>query len=181
MKYLKKYDIFLEDGFDVQPTDLPNIKKSKEQLTKVKGDIDDFNKKKSQIDTIYKTAKDDKEIDSKISNLLGADPKTRNPYIVNYLTAAEKQRELDKIIDNRVNNKSNMDEYKDLMQQAKDDNTKKIAQSKIDELSKKMKDDEKKIKDLKDESYKRKKQIDTTSNNNLKEIEDDVKNITTKT
>jgi len=85
MKYLKKYSSFNEeDEFDVTAMDPTNVKKSKEDLNKVRVDIDEYNKLKANIDTIYKTAKTDAEIERKVSDLLGPDKEKRNPFLINY-------------------------------------------------------------------------------------------------
>ena len=64
MKYLKKYNLFLEAGLDILPTDEPNVKASKEQMELVTKQLVDFKTKKPQIDTLYKTIKDPTQIES---------------------------------------------------------------------------------------------------------------------
>ena len=56
MKYLKRYKTFEEAEFDVSPNDTINVKKSKEQLSVVRDDIDEYNRGKPKLDLIYKNS-----------------------------------------------------------------------------------------------------------------------------
>ena len=179
MKYLKKYNDFNEEAdFDVDPKDTTNVKKSKENLTKVRKDIDNYNKQKAQIDTIYKTSKSEAEIDKRVDALLGKDKEKRNPYLINYLTVSNSERKLRSIKDDRINNKLRADEYRDLMDQTDNPDQKKAMSLKVAELNKKNVTGASNLTKLKAEADKRKSDISSSSSKNLKEIEDDIKNIT---
>ena len=67
MKYLKKYDIFLEeDEFDIKDTDAPDLKMSKEKMNSYKKWISEYSGNTSKIDNIYKNFKDPKQIESEL-------------------------------------------------------------------------------------------------------------------
>jgi hypothetical protein len=176
MKYLKKYSVFNEDQFDVDPNDPVNVKKSKENLDSVDGNIKEYNKLKPNIDSIYKTAKTDDEINKKIDDLLGKDKV--NPYITNYLTVANDERKFKTMLDDMAANKLKIDEYKDLISQSDNEDQKKLMTSTITNLNSKILNTSSSISKLKIDVEKRKKDISNSTSNNLKEIEDDIKDIT---
>jgi hypothetical protein len=181
MKYLKKYKLFKEGAeFDIQPSDETNVKKSKEELTVTDNNIKDYNKKKVDIDNIYKNAKSDDEIDKKIDTLLGPDKEKRNPYLINYLTVANDQRRFKSMFDDRVANKLKIDEYKDLISQSEDEDQKRSMQVAITELNNKITKSNADLVKLKADMNKRKKDITDTTTKNLKEVEVYIKNISTK-
>jgi len=166
-----------ESEFDIAPSDTTNVKKSKENLTKVKTDVDNYNKQKAKIDLIYKNAKDDSEIEAKVNDLLGKDKEKRNPYLINYLTVADGERKLKKLVGDKINNKLKADEYRDLIAQSTDDNQKKDMQQQILDLTNKNADISTELIKLKADSAKRKAIIDTSSSKNLKDMQIDIKNI----
>ena len=98
MKYLKKWSIYLED-FEVNNTDSSDIKMAKEKLNTLKHQIDEFNIKSKEIDSVYKT-NDDVKISNLEKSLFGdTDIKSgadRNEFLVKYLNIAKKKREIDK-------------------------------------------------------------------------------------
>lgn len=178
MKYLKKYSSFNEeDEFDVTASDSTNIKKSKEDLNKVSANIVEYNNLKSKVDSIYKNAKTDAEIDKKISDLLGVDVEKRNPFLVNYLTVASDVRKVSNMIDDRIANKLKIDEYNELISIATSPTQKASLQSSVSELNKKISLDDAALSKLKSEIEKRKKDLVSNTSNVLKDMQDDIKNI----
>ncbi len=178
MKYLKKYSSFNEeDEFDVTAMDPTNVKKSKEDLNKVRVDIDEYNKLKANIDTIYKTAKTDAEIERKVSDLLGPDKEKRNPFLINYLTVASDERKVRMMVDGRSANKLKVDEYNDLISMSDNPTQKTAMQAEVANLNKKMSIDAASLAKLKTDINKRKKDIESNISKILKDMQGDIKNI----
>ena len=84
------------------------------------------------------------------------------------------------MFDDRVVNKLKIDEYKDLISQSEDEDQKKSMQLAITELNNKITKSNADLVKLKSDMDKRKKGITDSAVKNLKEIEVDVKNISTK-
>ncbi len=176
MKYLKKYTSFNEeDEFDVSISDTIDVRMSKEELTKMKADIADYNKKKSDIDSIFRNGKTDIEINGKIDALLGKDVSKRNPYLVNYLSAAKGDKDINDIIKG-ITDDSKIKDLIDISSST-DVNTKKVMQDKISALDKKILDAKALIINKKDEIIKRKKDIDADIASKISNMQNDIKNI----
>ena len=72
MKYLKKYKKFLEVAdFDVNITDPPDLKMSKEKFETINKQIKEFKSKKSSIDTAYLKSATDSDLQLKLEQLVG--------------------------------------------------------------------------------------------------------------
>ena len=96
MRHLKYYKVFLEEAeFDVQVTDEPDIKASKEQFGDLEKNIKEYKQKKPLIDNLYLKAKTDEDIKSQIDNIVGKENK--NPFLVEYLHVASLSRKINNI------------------------------------------------------------------------------------
>jgi hypothetical protein len=177
MKYLKKYNIFLEENeFDIKETDQEDVKMSKENLTDLKSKILDYNTNKSKVDDIYK--KSDKP-EEEIKKLLGPESENRNPFLVEYASLSRIEREINNLHDENVKDKLRLDDFKQELSLTKDETTKKAVNFKISDISNRMskrnQDIVNKQKELLDLEKKHKDKMLQTSKN----IEEWVKKIST--
>ena len=140
MKYLKKYKIFLEsDEFEVEDTDTPDVKMSKEEMNKVGQHISEYKSKKPSIDTLYKNAKDDKEITDGLENILGKeDVPDRNPFLIEYSHISKLQRDIEISQKDNVNDKIKIDDFQTELRLSTDNETKASISSKITDINNRM-------------------------------------------
>ena len=138
MKYLKKYNLFLEAGLDIQPTDTPDVKTSKQQMELVTKQLADFKTKKPQIDTLYKTIKDPVQIEAGLLKILGTDVKNRNPFLVDYATISKMNKDIDNMQQENVMDKVRIDDFQQDLKMTTDPNTKQSLATKIADINKRM-------------------------------------------
>jgi hypothetical protein len=140
MKYLKKYNMFLEAGLDILPTDEPDVKASKGQMELVTKQLADFKTKKPQIDTLYKTIKDPTQIASGLTKILGVDVKSRNPFLVDYVSISKMNKDVDDMQKENVLDKVRLDDFQRDLKITTDPNLKQSLTTKIGEITKRMND-----------------------------------------
>lgn len=179
MKYLKKYNIFLEENeFEIKDTDQQDVKMSKEGLNDLKSNLAEYNTNKAKIDEIYK--KSEKPEDD-IKKLLGDDVEKRNPFLVEYASIARIEKEVSKLHDDNVKDKLKLDDFKQELSLTKDDTVKKAVNFKVSDISSRMskrnEDIVKKQKELLELEKKHKDRMLETSKN----IEEWVKKISNPT
>lgn len=178
MKYLKGYRTFEEAEFDVSPNDTINVKKSKEQLTVIRDDIDEYNRVKPKLDLIYKNSKTDIEISKKVDELVGKDKEKRNPFLVSYLTVCDDERRMSNLIKSLSEDEMSVNRMKDMMNLTDDVNQKKNMKISIDEIKNRSARTKSDISKLKLDIQKRRKDIELKTKDVLKGIQKDIKNIT---
>jgi len=116
MKYLKKYDIFLEEAeFDVQDTDSPDVKVAKDGMNTMELNLDEYKTKKSLIDKLYLEVKDPTQIEAKLKEILGATDiqggKDRNPFLVEYAHLAKLKADVESMKQQNVYDKAFIDDF----------------------------------------------------------------------
>jgi hypothetical protein len=146
MKYLKKYTLFLEeDEFDIKDTDKEDVKMSKEKLNQLESQMQEYQSKKSSIDTIYKAAKTIEETKVKIEEIIGKDAENRNPFLVEYNTVARLSKEIDIIHNEIVLDKLRADDFRQEASLVKDTTTKSAINSKLSDVQNRIAEKNKKI------------------------------------
>jgi len=168
MKYLKKYKLFLEeDEFEIEDTDKEDVKMSKEQLNKLKTDLSEYQSKKAKIDEIFKKIQNPEEASKEVEKLLGTEDK--NPFLVEYVSLARIEKEINKLHDDNANDKIKVDDFKQELSLTKDDTVKKAVEFKISDImnrmSKRNKDISDKEKELLELEQKHKEKIIETDKN----------------
>jgi hypothetical protein len=140
MKYLKKYNLFLEAGLDILPTDEPDVKASKQQMELVTKQLADYKTKKPQIDTLYKTIKDPTQIEAGLLKILGTDVKNRNPFLVDYASISKMIADVDKMQQENTLDKVRLDDFQQDLKITTDANTKQSLTTKVADINKRMTD-----------------------------------------
>jgi len=138
MKYLKKYNLFLEADLDIQVTDAPDVKTSKQQMELVTKQLADFKTKKPQIDTLYKTIKDPAQIEAGLIKILGTDVKSRNPFLVDYASISKMSTDVDNMQQENTLDKVRIDDFQQDLKITTDPNTKQSLTNKIADINKRM-------------------------------------------
>jgi len=181
MKYLKKYSSFNEeDEFHVNARSAVNSDNTEtiSDINKVNKYIDEYNNLKPKIDNIYKTSKTNDEIEKRINSLFGSDKqKARNPFLLNYKTAASDERKVRDMVDARIANKLKADEYNDLISMSDNATQKAAMQAELAKLKKKMSEDDATLAKLKTDINKRKRDVKTNISAIEKDMQSDIKNI----
>jgi hypothetical protein len=140
MKYLKKYNLFLEAGLDILPTDEPDVKASKQQMELITKQLADYKTKKPQIDTLYKTIKDPTQIEAGLIKILGTDVKNRNPFLVDYASISKMISDVDKMQQENTLDKVRIDDFQQDLKITTDTNTKQSLTTKVADINKRMTD-----------------------------------------
>jgi hypothetical protein len=140
MKYLKKYNLFLEAGLDILPTDEPDVKASKQQMELITKQLADYKTKKPQIDTLYKTIKDPTQIEAGLIKILGTDVKNRNPFLVDYASISKMISDVDKMQQENTLDKVRIDDFQQDLKITTDANTKQSLTTKVADINKRMTD-----------------------------------------
>jgi hypothetical protein len=178
MKYLKKYRLFLEeDEFEVKDTDKEDIKMSKEKLNLLKKNLSEYNSKKSQIDTIYKSSKNLKEIENKIKEMMGDEVELRNPFLVDYNNIARISKEVELIHDEIAKDKIRADDFRQEAIAVKDSTTKAAVTAKVQDVQNRIAVNNKKIVDKQKEVDELKRKLDDKREKMLSDTEDNIKKI----
>lgn len=136
MKYIKKYKKFLEN-FEINDSDDPDIKMSKEKLNDIKSKIDQYNSSKSKIDSLYNSS-EDKNISIELENIVGKDQK-RNDFLVSYANIVSLKKKIDNLKDKSDKKALELSEFKDRLSIASDE-TKKSISDKILEIQKQIRE-----------------------------------------
>lgn len=176
MKYIKIYQTFINEEIDfiISAGDSTELKAAKEELQVFKDNIKDYTDKKPKIDNIFKSTKDNSEIDKKISELIGKD-KGRNPFITDYLSVSSDSKRVQDLLSQIVDNKLNIDDYKSLIQSSTNDFQKGQINLKITDLNKKMSDANTSISKIKSDIFNKSKKISDDMKRIQKEMESKIK------
>ena len=115
MRYLRKYDFFKE-ALAVSTTDRPDEKLAKQSANDIEADLKEYNAKKTQIDQLYNSTKNNLEIEQKLKTVL-PEKENKNQFLVDYLRICRIQNEIETANSDRVlaqANKSTLTGEKDL-------------------------------------------------------------------
>lgn len=123
MKHIKSYISYNESVYKVNSTDAPELAADKTNTNKLQVDIKEFLTKKTVVDNIYMTYKDERDLISKLYSqkliLANTSNKKRiqfiNPLIGFYAQASEKKRQLKSLDDELQNKKDDISTKKSLM------------------------------------------------------------------
>lgn len=147
MRYLRKYDFFKE-ALAISTTDRPDEKLAKQSANDIEADLKEYNAKKTQIDQLYNSTKNNLEIEQKLKTVL-PEKENKNQFLVDYLRICRIQNEIETANSDRVlaqANKSTLTGEKDLKELTdKISNFDKILAEKSKELQKLMVDHKKLI------------------------------------
>ena len=151
MKYLKKYNLFLEsDEFEIGDTDTPDVVMSKEKMNTTMSNMKDYKTKKSQIDALYK--KDDVNVEEELEKILGKtdvqNGEDRNPFLVEYAHLSKLERDINKLQDDNSNDKIKLDDLQQSLGLSEDDATKKAVEFKINDVKNRMSERYSKINEI---------------------------------
>lgn len=142
MKYLKKYQIFLEADIPVNDTDKPDVKMAKEKINTINAQIAEYQEKKPKIDQLYSSTNNDKEIEEGLKKILGEtdvnSEEDRNPFLVRYLEVARLKKEVESIQDKNVKDKLSLDDFNQELSLSKDASTKQAVSYKISDIKTRM-------------------------------------------
>ena len=115
MRYLRKYDFFKE-ALALSTTDRPDEKLAKQSANDIEADLKEYNAKKTQIDQLYNSTKNNLEIEQKLKTVL-PEKENKNQFLVDYLRICRIQNEIETANSDRVlaqANKSTLTGEKDL-------------------------------------------------------------------
>lgn len=180
---IKNYNEFLE-GYNIYQTDEPELANAKNVSNKVEKDVKEFLAKKTTLDNIYATYKDQKDLISKlfaqkfIANNTSDMKKIKfnNELIGMYAMTADRKRQLKSLendlqsqTDTLSNKQSVLNQNPDNRESMQDDIT--YSQDKISDINTKIaklkteiqtmeRNSKKKLKEMKDNITKNKKQMD---------------------
>ena len=151
MKYLKKYSIFLEDKFEIEDTDSPDVKMSKEKMNTIKDQMTTYKTKKLLIDKLYST--EGVDIEKGLEDILGPtdiqNGPDRNPFLVEYAHIAKLDSDVNKLHKDNVNDKIKLDDFQEELGLSKDNSTKDSVSSKINDIKNRMSERSSKIDEIK--------------------------------
>lgn len=186
MKYLKKYRLFIEETeFDVNITDDPDLKMSKEKLETLKKNLTDYKTKKPLIDKAYLTASTDIDLKSSIEGIVGkADAlpeKDRNPFLVEYLHVANLKRKIDKFQKDITKDKLSKDDFQEELNLATEASTKDAVNKKLTDINTRISTKTTTISSLVKDISDAQKALDTKMSNVEKEMMDYIKKISSET
>lgn len=137
MKYLKKYYEYAE--FDIDATDLPDVKVAKEKMTTIQAQITEYKVKKPSIDKLYAEVKDSDEITSGLETILGKQDvqngADRNPFLVEYVHLAKLKSDLDNMSQYNIDDKVKLDDFQQELRDATESTTRISITTKITEIN----------------------------------------------
>jgi hypothetical protein len=178
MKYLLKYNLFLEENeFDIKDSDAEDVKMSKEKLDDLKNQISDYNQNKSKIVDLYKKANSIEEANEQLEKIIGIDSEDRNPFLVQLANIERMSKEIDLMQDSTANDKIKIDDLKQELSLTKDDTTKKSLAAKISDINNRIADRNKKIADKQKEVIEGDKIHKEKMTKNQSEIQEWIKKI----
>jgi chromosome segregation ATPase len=118
MKYLKKYNLFIEsDNFDIQDTDKEDVKMSKQNLNDLKKKLSEYNSKKSAIDSLYKSKSEIKKED--LEKIIGKE-EDKNDFLVSYANISSIKKKIDDLREKENKKALELSEFKDRLTDASD-------------------------------------------------------------
>jgi hypothetical protein len=186
MRYLKKFKPFNEEvDFDVNITDEPDLKMSKEKLSTLKKNLTDYKAKKPLIDKAYLTALTDIDLKTAIEGIVGKvdtlPEKDRNPFLVEYLHVANIKRKLDKFQKDIINDKISKDDFQEELGLATEASTKEAVNKKLTDINTRISTKTKTIASLVKDIADAQKALDVKMSNVEKEMMDYIKKISSET
>lgn len=182
MKYLKKYNKFTEEAeFDVNVTDPPDLKMSKEKFQTINTQLKEFKTKKPAIDNAYLKITNDADLQRKIEEIVGKMDKLpeadRNQFLVEYLHVASLKRQLDRLQKDLVNDKIAKDDFTQQMNLSTEKSTKDVINKKLLDITNRMKIKNGTVVTLTNDINNSEKNLNTKMNNIQKEMSKYIKTI----
>ena len=93
MKYLNKYVDFKE-SFDISSTDAPDEKLAKEEINSTEENLKEYKDKKSMIEQIFSSDKNESEIDTELKKLI-PDSDNSNSFLTDFIKICRVQKEIE--------------------------------------------------------------------------------------
>ena len=151
MRYLKKYNFFLEavgtsGVFDIKNDDAPDVKMAKQGMDTKSEQIKEYNTKKSQIDALYNpdTDNDNATINTELEALLGKDDVQRgvdrNPFLIEYANLARIKKQIKDYQRDNVSDKIKLDDFQRELKETNEEKTTTAIKRKIAEITIRMTD-----------------------------------------
>ncbi len=154
MKYLKKYNLFLEEvdavgtsgTFDDKKDDAPDIKMAKQKMETTQAQVKEYNADKPKIDALYNpdTDNDNATINTELEALLGKDDvqrgADRNPFLVEYANLARIKKQIKDYQRDNVSDKIKLDDFQRELKETNEEKTTTAIKIKIAEITKRMTD-----------------------------------------
>ena len=151
MRYLKKYNFFLEavgtsGVFDIKNDDAPDVKMAKQGMDTKSEQIKEYNTKKSQIDALYNpdTDNDNATINTELEALLGKDDVQRgvdrSPFLIEYANLARIKKQIKDYQRDNVSDKIKLDDFQRELKETNEEKTTTAIKIKIAEITKRMTD-----------------------------------------
>lgn len=186
MRYLKKFKLFNEEvDFDVNITDEPDLKMSKEKLATLKKNISDYKTKKPLLDKAYLTTLTDVDLQTAVEGIVGKvdalPEKDRNPFLVEYLHVANLKRKVDKFQKDITKDKISKDDFQEELSLATETSTKDAVNKKLTDINTRISTKTTTISSLIKDISDAQKALDTKMSNVEKEMLDYIKNISSET
>ena len=183
MKYLKKYNLFLEaDEFEIGDSDTPDVVMSKEKMNTTMSNMKDYKTKKSQIDAIYK--KDGIDVEKELEKILGKtdiqNGEDRNPFLVEYAHLTKLEKDINKLQDDNSNDKIKIDDLQQSLNLSEDDATKKAVEFKISDIKNRMSERYSEINEIQKDLVEKEKDHKAKMVKMEKDMRDHVENISPK-
>lgn len=153
MKYLKKYNLFLEEvdavgtsGTFDDKKDAPDIKMAKQKMETTQAQVKEYNADKPKIDALYNpdTDNDNATINTELEALLGKDDvqrgADRNPFLVEYANLARIKKQIKDYQRDNVSDKIKLDDFQRELKETNEEKTTTAIKIKIAEITKRMTD-----------------------------------------
>lgn len=178
MKYLKYFE---EADFDVNITDQPDLKMSKEKFATFEKYLKDYNAQKKLIDKVYLNAKTDADLQKGIEGILGKtdvnSKEDRNPFLVEYLTVSNLKRKVDTLQKELVNDKISKDDFNQQLGLSSEQSTKDSINLKLKDITNRISTKTSTISSLLKDINDSQKKIQDKMSKIEKEMKDYIKNI----
>jgi len=171
MKWVKSWKLFRE-ALEVEPTDEPDVKASKDELNELESDISEFKSKKAQIDNAFKTITDDKALKTKLDSIIGTDDK--NNFLSQWVHVSTLQKKVDDLTKEITKDKLTKDDFNRELAVSKDPTIKAAVNSKITDISNRIAQKSLKIKELGQEILDSEKEIQKDMGEEEKELKDNI-------
>lgn len=146
MKHLKRYQLFLEDNFEIKDTDKEDVKMSKEKMNDINKDISEYQAKKSQIASIWKKAKTIDEAEALIKPIIG-EGEDGNEFLMEFNTISRIEKEISLTHEEIVKDKVRADDLRSEAALIEDSETKAAANGKVTDIMNRIAEGNKKILD----------------------------------
>ena len=151
MRYLKKYNFFLEavgasGTFDDKNDDAPDIKMAKQKMETTQAQVKEYNADKPKIDALYNpdTDNDNATINTELEALLGKDDVQRgvdrNPFLIEYANLARIKKQIKDYQRDNVSDKIKLDDFQRELKETNEEKTTTAIKIKIAEITKRMTD-----------------------------------------